>query len=116
MKPTFGFVVEYVKNIKIARHFYVDILGLDVERELPTYIQFDTVAIASDAPMSQGAKQEIYWLIDDAKQSFNRLVDKAEICLPLQTPPFGSVFGIKDPDGEARYLLELASDRPSQKV
>jgi hypothetical protein len=30
--------------------------------------------------------------------------------------PFGTVFGIKDPDGQTRYLVEFAKQRPSQSV
>jgi hypothetical protein len=39
---------------------------------------------------------------------------KAEIGIPLRQMPFGKVFAIKDPDGQLRFLLEFAKDRPSQ--
>jgi catechol 2,3-dioxygenase-like lactoylglutathione lyase family enzyme len=67
----FGFVVEYVKDITAARRFYVEVLGLTVEREHPTYIQFDHFAIASDAPMGGGGEPELYWLVDDAERDFH---------------------------------------------
>ena len=35
IKPTFGFVVEYVPDIQAAKRFYIDVLGLDVERAIP---------------------------------------------------------------------------------
>ena len=50
-KLKFGFIVEYVKDIEIAKKFYVETLGLKVEREHPQYVQFDTFAIATDEPM-----------------------------------------------------------------
>ena len=115
-KPRFGFVVEYVKDVETAKRFYTDILGLEVERYHPTYVQFDSFAIAGDQPMAGDGQPELYWLVDDAESTFNDLSKKAEISLPLEQKPFGKVFGIKDPDGRPRYLLELAKDRPSQRA
>jgi len=37
-KPKFGFVVEYVKDINIAKKFYVETMNLDIQREHPNYI------------------------------------------------------------------------------
>lgn len=115
-KPAFGFVVEYVKDIEASKRFYVDVFGLEVEREHPTFVQFETFAIASDEPMGGEATQEVYWLVQDAKRAFETLAKKAEICLPLQQVPFGTVFGVRDPDGYPRYILELSQNRPSQPV
>ena len=36
--------------------------------------------------------------------------------MPLRELPFGKVFGIKDPEGEPRYVLELSRNRPSKQV
>jgi len=115
-KLKFGFIVEYVKDIEIAKKFYVETLGLKVEREHPQYVQFDTFAIATDEPMGGEVKQEIYWLIDDAESAFSSLSKKTEICLTMQNVPFGKVFGVKDPDGHPLYILELATNRPSQEI
>jgi hypothetical protein len=41
---------------------------------------------------------------------------KVEVTFPPKQMPFGKVFGVKDPDGRPRYLLELARDRPSRPV
>ncbi|MEO7623276.1 MAG: VOC family protein [Gallionella sp.] len=115
-KPKFGFIVEYVKDIQVAKRFYVEVLGLKVEREHPTFIQFETFAIATDEPMGGEAEQEVYWLVNDADDVFSSLSEKAEICLPLKQVPFGKVFGVRDPDGRPRYILELSKNRPSQAV
>lgn len=115
-RPKFGFIVEYVKDIEAAKHFYADVMGLEIQRSHPTYVQFETFAVASDAPMGGETEQELFWLVDDAHLAFNDLVSKAEICLPLKQVPFGKVFGIRDQDGRPRYLLELAKNRPSQSV
>ena len=113
-KPLFGFVVEYVNDVEAAKRFYVDILGLKVERYHPTYVQFDHFAIAGDRPIAGGGEPELYWLVDDAEAAFSDLSKKAEVSLSLEQKPFGKVFGIKDTDGRPRYLLELSKDRPSQ--
>lgn len=115
-KPPFGFVVEYVEDIEASKRFYVDVLGLEVERQNPRFVQFETFAIASDEPMADSGGPELYWLVSDAEAAYQELSDKAEVSLPLTQKPFGKVFGVKDPDGRPRYLLELARDRPSQPV
>lgn len=115
-KPRFGFVVEYVKDIEASKRFYVDVLGLKVEREHPSYVQFETFAIASDEPVGGEAGEEVFWIVDDAESSFSSLQQKAEICLPMKQVPFGKVFGVRDLDGRPRYILEFAKDRPSHVV
>jgi len=112
--PRFGFAVQYVSDIAAARRFYVEVLGLAVERTHPTFIQFASFAIASDESMTGSRETELYWLVDDAAAAFRRLSTTAEVSLPLTQKPFGKVFGIKDPSGHPCYLLELARDRPSK--
>lgn len=115
-KPRFGFALEYVTDIEAAKRFYVDVLGLDVERYHPAFVQFSSFAIASDESMTGTREPELYWLVDDAEAAFRELSQKAEVSLPLKQMPFGKVFGIKDPGGRPRFLLELARDRPSRPV
>ncbi|WP_375724702.1 glyoxalase/bleomycin resistance/dioxygenase family protein [Arcobacter sp. KX21116] len=115
-KLKFGFIVEYVKDIEIAKKFYVETMGLQIEREHPTYIQFETFAIATDEPMGGEVKQEIYWLVNDINSTFNLISQKAEVCLSIQEVPFGKVFGVRDPDGHPCYILELATHRPSKEI
>jgi catechol 2,3-dioxygenase-like lactoylglutathione lyase family enzyme len=112
--PRFGFVVEYVDDIEAAKRFYVEVLGLEVERYHPTYVQFGTFAIANDASMSGSRDPELYWLVDDAEEAFRELSKKAEVVAPLKQMPFGKVFSVKEPGGRPRYLLELARERPSR--
>jgi catechol 2,3-dioxygenase-like lactoylglutathione lyase family enzyme len=116
VQPRFGFVVQYVKDINAAKQFYERVLGLRPERAHPNYVQFEHFAIASDAPMGDGRELEVYWLIDDAEASFQSIPPEVEIVLPLREVPFGKVYGIRDPDGQPQYLLQLAATRPSQPV
>lgn len=115
-KPRFGFVVEYVSDIEASKRFYVDVLGLEVERHHPAFVQFETFAIASDEPMAESGEPELYWLVTDAEAAYQELSGEVEVSLPPTQKPFGKVFGVKDPDGRPRYLLELAKDRPSQRA
>lgn len=115
-KPKFGFVVEYVKDIEAARHFYEEVLGLVVEREHPAFVQFEHFAIAVDEPMSGKPERETYWLVNDAERAFESISGKTEVCIPLKEMPFGKVFGIKNKDGILCYILELSKNRPTREV
>lgn len=116
IRPQFGFALEYVTDIEAAKRFYVEVLGLEVERYHPTFVQFHNFAIASDESLSGTRESELYWLVDNAEAAFHDLSQKAKVTFPLKQLPFGKVFAIEDPDGRPRYLIELAQNRPSQTV
>jgi len=115
-KLKFAFVLEYVTDIEAAKNFYVDVLGLEVERYSPVFVQFNNFAIASDESMSGTRDPELYWLVDDAEAAFKDLSLKGEISMPLKQMPFGKVFGIQDSNGRPRYIFEPARNRPSQAM
>ena len=115
-KPEFGFVLEYVTDIEAAKRFYVEVLGLEVERTNPVFVQFNHFAIASDASMSGKRDPEVYWVVGDIEAAFKDFSPKAEVIMPLKQLPFGKTFGIKDPAGQPLYLVEFAKNRPSQPV
>ncbi len=116
VKPQFGFFLEYVSDVEATMRFYVDVLGLEVQRYHPTYVQFEHFAIASDESMSGERQPEVYWLVDDIQAAFQKFSPHAEVVMPLRQMPFGQVFGIKDPAGQPLYVLEFARDRPSRPV
>jgi predicted enzyme related to lactoylglutathione lyase len=115
-KPEFGFILEYVNDMETAKRFYVEVIGLKVERDSPTFVQFGHFALASDEAMSASRAPEIYWVVDDAEAALNDFSRNAEISLPLRQMPFGKVFGLQDPTGQAIYFVEFARTRPSQSV
>ena len=115
-KPRFGMVLEYVADIEAAARFYTEVVGLEVERSHPMYVQFSNFAIAGDESLTGGRERELYWIVDDAQAAFNELAPKVDISLPLEQKPFGKVFGIKDPSGQPIYILEWARQRPRQAV
>jgi hypothetical protein len=114
----FAFALEYVPDVQPVKRFCVEVLGLEVEREAPTFVQFRgaSFAIASDESMTGSRDPELWWLVDDAEAALGEVSPKAEVSLPLRQMPFGKCFGIKDPSGQPHYLLELAPTRPSQPV
>jgi catechol 2,3-dioxygenase-like lactoylglutathione lyase family enzyme len=119
--PQFVFALEYVSDLAAAKRFYVDVLGLQVERDSPTFVQFKDAAaghyaVASDEPLGDRRGPELYWLVDDAEAAFRELSQKAEVIVPLKQMPFGKVFGIASPDGQPQYLIEFVQSRPSQPV
>lgn len=115
----FAFVLEYVTDIETAKRFYVDVFGLEIEREAPVFVQFKDqagarYAIASDESMSAERGVELYWLVEDAAAAYADLSQKAEISMPLKETAFGKVFAVKDPAGQPQYLVEFSRTRPSQ--
>jgi predicted enzyme related to lactoylglutathione lyase len=121
MKPRFGFVLEYVSDIDSAKRFYIDVLGLTVEREHPTYVEFRdpagvAFAIANDESMTGAREPEVYWLVEDAERAIGQLPRGVELSMPVRQMPYGKVFGVKGPSGQTHYLLHFAEDRPSHRV
>ena len=119
----FGFALEYVSDVAAAKRFFVDVLGLEVERDHPTFVQFKagdgaSYAIASDEPMDPTAaeKPELWWVVEDAEAAFRQMSARAEVSMPLRQMPFGTCFGVKDPASQVHYVLEFARERPSQPV
>lgn len=114
-QPRFGFVLEYVTDIETAKRFYTEVLGLEVDRFHPVFVQFNNhFAIASNSSLSGNRDPEVYWLVEDAEEAYQEFSQKAVVSFPLKQMPFGKVFGIKDPANRPLYLLEFAADRPSQ--
>jgi catechol 2,3-dioxygenase-like lactoylglutathione lyase family enzyme len=119
----FGFALEYVTDVPSTRDFLVNVLGLKVDRDHPTFVQFSdgngaTYAIASDERMdpTQDGVPELWWVVDNAQSAFETMSKTAEVSMPLRQLPFGACFGIKDPAGQVHYVLEFAQQRPSQPV
>jgi catechol 2,3-dioxygenase-like lactoylglutathione lyase family enzyme len=117
----YSMTVEYVPDIEDAKRFYTDVLGLEIEREAPTFVQFRdgagvNYAIANDEPLSDGQAREIYWATDDAERAHADLSRRGVAATPVRELPFGKVFSVTDPAGQPIFLIEFAQQRPSQAV
>jgi predicted enzyme related to lactoylglutathione lyase len=115
-KPRFGFAVEYVEDIDAATRFYTDVMGLQVERAAPTYVQFESFGITNEQRAVPGEGPELYWLVEDADTAYGEMSGQTKVAMPLTQMPFGRLFAVADPAGHARYVLELAQNRPSEAV
>ncbi len=117
----YGLILEYVTDIAATKQFMVDVLGLEVERDNPVFVQFKdrngvAFAIASDESLSGTGDRELYWVTDDAEAALQRLSQTVPVTVPLDTKPFGKVFGIEDPAGQTHFVIEFVANRPSQAV
>lgn len=112
--PRFGFAIEYVEDIEVAKRFYTEVIGLTVERQHPAFVQFEHFAIASDQPPGGTGETELYWLVDDAQAAFEGLPAEAAAGVHLREEPYGKVFGVTGPSERPCFVLELAPDRPSE--
>ncbi len=117
----YGLILEYVTDIASTKLFMVDVLGLEVELDSPVFVQFKdrngvAFAIASDESLSGTGERELYWVTDDAEAALRRLSQAAKVSVPLDTKPFGKVFGIEDTAGQTHFVIEFATTRPSQAV
>ena len=117
----FAFALEYTKDMAATKRFFTDVLGLQLDRDHPTFVQFKDAggtayAIASDEPMDKGDHPELWWTVDNAEHACAEMSKKAELVMPIRELPFGKCFGIKDPTGNVHYVLEFAQQRPSQQV
>ena len=72
IEAKFAFVLYYVDDIEAARRFYVETLGLTVQRHHPTFLQFENFAIASDEAVGGSREPEVYWVVPDANASLCR--------------------------------------------
>lgn len=116
INPQFAFIVRYVTDLEAATRFYVDVLGLTVQRSHPTFVQFENFALASDEPLAGSGEPEIYWQVEDAEGALAAMSEQGEVSLPLTEMPFGKVFGMNDQDGQPCYFIEFAMERPSTAV
>ena len=117
----FAFPLEYTQNMAEARRFFTDVLGLQVDRDHPTFVQLRDAhganyGLATDQPLLPTTGAELWWVVENAKEACAEMSKKAELVVPLTQMPFGTCFGLKDPTGQVHYLLEFAQQRPSQQV
>jgi catechol 2,3-dioxygenase-like lactoylglutathione lyase family enzyme len=114
-EPQFGFAIEYVKDIEAAKHFYVDVIGLHVERTFPTFVQFDHFAIAADQPLGGVEETELYWLVDNAESAYVRCRSReTSLCHCLSSPMAKSLASKVRPSGPVSCLSLPRIDRASR--
>src|SRR5262245_38054786 len=89
-KAHFAFALEYTSDLEAARRFFTDVLGLEVDREAPHFVQFRAAngasyALADDEPIDPGQARapELWWQVEDAGAAFREMSARAEVTVPL---------------------------------
>jgi predicted enzyme related to lactoylglutathione lyase len=113
-----NFVMLYVPDIKQARVFYTEKLGLVVEDQQPTFVQFKQhagmgaiFALQEKADVSPHQGVELWWMVDKADATYATLVSRGvETVSQPSDEPFGRAFAIKDPAGNIINLFQPPSN------
>src|SRR5207248_11546924 len=90
----FAFAIEYTKDMAATKRFFTEVLGLHLDRDHPTFVQFKDAggaayAIASDEPMNKGEFPELWWTVDSAEQALAEMSKEATVAMQLREMPFG---------------------------
>ena len=109
-----NFVMLYVPDIEQARTFYTEKLGLVVEDQQPTFVQFKQhagigaiFALEKQPDASPYKGVELWWMVDNADTTYTTLVSHGvEVVGQPSDEPFGRAFTIKDPAGNNINLFQ----------
>lgn len=111
-----NFVMVHVPNVEEAASFYTGKLGLEVDQQMPGFVQFKqpggsgavfSLGVAEGTEGVQANPIELWWFVEDADAAHDELAGKGvEIASPLADEPFGRTFSIKDPAGHTLYMLQ----------
>src|SRR5262249_19977821 len=105
-----------VPDLKQARAFYTEKLGLTVEDELPDFVQFrrpgapegSTFALAENPGALPHSGVTLWWRVDDADTAHDAFVARGiPIVRPPEDKPFGRIFAISAPAGNTLELYQL---------
>jgi predicted enzyme related to lactoylglutathione lyase len=113
VKTNLDFVLLHVPDLAVARRFYTETFGLEVESENPTFIQFRrptgaVFSLQADPTASPHTGVELWWEVENADAAHAELTGKGvSIVEPLAERPFGRVFSIVDPAGNTLNLMQL---------
>ncbi|GAC1427550.1 MAG: hypothetical protein PVS3B3_31590 [Ktedonobacteraceae bacterium] len=110
-----NFVMIHVADVHAAKDFFTEKLGLEVETQVPDFVQFKQPG-GSGASLAIGKGDttpdigtELWWYVENAEQALATLQQRgATVKEPLTDMPFGRTFSIQGPGGYVFYLLQLA--------
>lgn len=105
-----SFVMVHVPDVKQARDFYTDTLGMMVADEQPGFVQFTSSAGATYALGQEEAgheQVELWWFVENADAAHQQLAAQGvEIVSPPTDQPFGRALAIRAVGGNTMYLLQ----------
>jgi predicted enzyme related to lactoylglutathione lyase len=105
MNLTLNFILLHVRDIAAERDFYKDALGLEVEGEVPAFVNFQpkggaSLALSADEPVAPQHNVELWWQVDQADALHATLEQRGvTIVSAPKDEPFGRAFSAKDPEG-----------------
>ncbi len=110
-----NFVMIHVADVNEAKKFFTETLELEVETQLPDFVQFK-LAGGNGAALAIGKGDttpdigtELWWYVESADAAFTTLQQRGvAVKEPLHDMPFGRTFSIEGPGGYVLYLLQLA--------
>ena len=110
-----NFVMIHVADVNAAKDFFTEKLDLEVDTQLPDFVQFkqpqgNGAALAiGKGDTTPDIGTELWWYVENADSAFETLQQRgATIKEPLTNMPFGRTFSIEGPGGFVLYLLQLA--------
>ncbi len=124
MNLKLGYVILYVENLEKTRHFYENLLGLELRNEFGTYIEFNTGSTVlsfntreggrevTSLPIPNGIRQEqtfeLGFVTEDVEAVIENLrKEGVPILMELVEKPWGQrVAYVADPDG---HYIEICS-------
>ncbi|WP_066301729.1 VOC family protein [Bacillus sp. FJAT-29937] len=124
MNLKLGYVILYVENLEKTRHFYENLLGLELRNEFGTYIEFNTGSTVlsfntreggrevTSLPIPNGIRQEqtfeLGFVTEDVEEVIENLREEGvPILMELVEKPWGQkVAYVADPDG---HYIEICS-------
>jgi predicted enzyme related to lactoylglutathione lyase len=105
MSLALNFIILHVRDLPAERDFYKDALGLEVEGEVPVFVNFKpngaaSLALATDDPVGAQHSVELWWQVDHADTLHAALEKRGvKIISAPKDEPFGRAFAIHDPEG-----------------
>ncbi len=110
-----NFVMLHVADVAAAKDFFIEKLDLEMETQLPDFVQFKQSG-GNGAALGIGKGDttpdigtELWWYVENADEAFATLQQRgATVKEPLTNMPFGRTFSIEGPGGFVLYLLQLA--------
>ena len=110
-----NFIMIHVADVDAAKKFFTEKLELEVETQLPDFVQFKLPG-GNGAALAVGKGDttpdigtELWWYVENVDAAFKTLEQRGvTVKEPLTDMPFGRTFSIEGPGGYVLYLLQLA--------
>jgi len=105
-----NFVLLHVPSVAEAIPFYTQTLGLEIEDQMPGFVQFKSGPGAANLALSEreGRDIELWWFVSDAEAARREMAQTSGADVsPIQEMPLGRVLTTHDPAGQTLYMLEL---------